>query len=140
MTVDPTVGTPTSATRVGTLSPYDFAYWATTFVASGAPDDYLDTGPETDGVGLVVWAAQQVGVSVPNNYFGLVIVLSDYIMTIEDALATRGALLVGVGQVAVTTGFDYVVGVINGRYYQYKTTADSALWEHGAMVPGLIYG
>ena len=142
MSIDPAVGTQQPASRIGTRSPYDFAYWASTFVASGYPDDYLDFGPETDGVALVTWAAQQVGIAVPPTYFGAVITLSESIVPIETALVTRGAVLVGVDQIAVCMGLEYVVGIVNGRYFQFKTTAASTNpeWEYGALIPGLLYG
>ena len=142
MTVSPAVGTPSTMMRVGTLSPYDFAFWASTFIADGTPEDYFEDGPETTGAPLVWWAAAQVGVSVPPELYFLTPALSNHLITVDVALKTRGALLVGIDNIAVCMGLDDVVGVINGRYYQYKTTATSTnpVWEYGAHVPGLLYG
>ena len=142
MTVSPAVGTPSDTMRIGTLSPYDFAYWASTFVTEGTPDDYFEDGPETTGAPLVSWAAAQVGVTVPPEFYFLTPALSGGLITVATALKTRGALLVGIDQVAVCMGLDDVVGVVRGRYYQYKTTATSTnpVWEYGAQIPGLIYG
>lgn len=142
MTVSPAVGTPATAMRIGTLSPYDFAFWASTFVTEGTPSSYFDIGPETDGVALVSWAAAQVGASIPADYFYITGLLADTLITVDEALKTRGALLVSVDQIAVCMGLDDVVGVIDGRFFQFKTSADSTnpVWEYGAQVPGLIYG
>lgn len=142
MTTEPAVGTPSWATRIGTLSPYDFGYWAGTFVAPGEPTDYQDNGPETDGTTLVAWAAAQVGVTMPTVFMSAIAAMSNYIIPVETALNTRGALVVCSDYIAVCMGLNDVVGVINGRYYQFKTTAASTnpVWEYGAHVPGLIYG
>lgn len=136
------IGTPTPGPRIGTLNPYDFAYWASTFVAPGVPADYVDYGPETDGLALVSWAAGQVGTTLSTEYDIALTMLAEGMIDIEVALKTRGAILVGTDRLAVCMGLDDVVSVVNGRYFQYKTTADSTyqtLWQYAARVPGLRY-
>lgn len=134
----PSIGVPEPAARISTLSPYDFAYWAGTFVVDNDPSDYFETTSDEDGVALVSWAAGQVGVTFPTTYWLAVVALGDTIIDAADALDTRGAVVVNAGQIAVSMGLDYVVGPINGRYFQYKTTASD--WEYGAQIPGMIYG
>lgn len=131
------VGITPEETRIGTFNPYDFAYWASTFVADGSPDDYMDYGPETDGTSLVAWAAGRVGVGFTSDFAQANLTLSQYTIPTETALTTRGALLVGYNRMAVCMGLGDVVSVVTGRYFQFKT--ESASWDYGAHLPGLIY-
>lgn len=132
------VTTPTTGSRLGTLNPGDFAFWASTLVADGAPGDYDDDGGETDGLAMVSWAASQTGIDFAVDYSTAVQALSENMLDIYEALRTRGALLVGVDGLAVCMGLQDVVGVINGRYFQY-VTAPGDRWRYGAMLPGLEY-
>lgn len=132
------VTTPTTGSRLGTLNPGDFAFWASTLIAEGAPGDYDDDGGETDGLAMVSWAATQTGVNFAVDYSTAVLALSENMLDTADALRVRGALLVGLDGLAVCMGLQDVVGVINGRYFQY-VTAPGDRWRYGAMLPGLEY-
>jgi hypothetical protein len=124
--------------RTGTLSPYDFAYWASTFVARGTPSDYADVGDETDGLSLVVWAASRIGVSFPSTLAAAVATLTP--IEIDQALKTRGALLIGSAKICVTLGLDDVVDIVNGRYFVSRMTAYKRQdWIAGALLPGAKY-
>ena len=136
---------PAGTPRINTLSAYDMAYWAGTFVAEGTATDYLDEGPETDLASLVSWAASQVGVDVPTEYESLVPLLSND-MTVAKALRTRGAILVCPTRVSISMGLGDVIDLINGRYFQYRPVFSPQTpsicinnWEYGSFLPGVVY-
>jgi hypothetical protein len=136
------VGMDSDSARIGTASSLDFAYWASTYVTTGSPTDYSDFGPETDGASLVSWAANQVGVSFPAMFSVLLPLFDGYTIPIESALALRGAILLSPNQIAVTMGLGYIVGIINGRFFQHKVAENLSYqdgWYFGAHLPGLIY-
>lgn len=143
------VGVPTVSPdelRVGTRSAYDFVYWAGKFIASGTPDDYQDVGPETDGVSLALWALAQVNVPFPDTYSAAVQYLSESQIDRDQALRTRGALLVCANRISISVGLDTVIDVVNGRYFMYKAVFSPQTpntcrfnWQYGALVPGLVY-
>jgi hypothetical protein len=143
------VGVPTVSPdelRVGTKSPYDFVYWAGKFIASGTSNDYLEPGPETDGVSLIVWALAQVGVSFPDTFPAAISYLSESEISRDQALRTRGALLVCNNRISISAGLNTVIDIINGRHFMYKAVFSPATpntcrfnWQYGALVPGLTY-
>jgi len=139
------VGVPTDTPRVGTLSAYDLAYWASTFLSEGVPSDYTDLGPETDASTLISWAASQVGASIPTEYADLVPTLSQD-LTVAEALRVRGALLVCAERVSLSMGLGDVIDLVNGRYFQYKPVPSPQTpsvclytWQYGAYIPGVVY-
>lgn len=143
------VGVPTVSPeelRVGTRSAYDFVYWAGKFIAAGTSSDYLDAGPETDGVSLVSWALTQVGVSFPDTFSAAVTYLADSKISRDDAFRIRGALLVCNNRISISAGLNNVIDVIDGRYFMYKSVFSPQTpntcrlnWQYGALVPGLVY-
>lgn len=136
------IGVSSDTARIGTLSSLDFAYWVSTYTATGSPTDYDDFGPEVDGASLVSWAANQVGVEFPSVFAYLLTEFDGYEITVEEALTKRGAILFSPNQIAVTMGLDYIVGIINGRYFQHKVAENLPYqddWYFGAHLPGLIY-
>lgn len=143
------VGVPTVSPdelRVNTKSSYDFVYWAGKFIASGAPADYIEAGPETDGVSLVSWALSQVGVGFPDTFERAETYLAPHQISVEEAFRTRGALLVCTTRVSISAGLDNIIDVVDGRHFMYKAifTPQTATtcrknWQYGALVPGLIY-
>lgn len=143
------VGVPTVSPeelRVNTRSAYDFVYWAGKFVSSGTSADYADVGPETDGVPLIVWALAQVGVGFPDTYSAAVSYLSESQISRDQAMNTRGALLVCNNRISISAGLSTVIDVINGRHFMYKSvfapqTPNTCRlnWQYGALVPGLVY-
>lgn len=140
------IGLSTDEARVNTRSSYDFAYWASTFVSTGVPEDYFDLGPETDGTSLVSWAASQVGINFTADFQTANTILSEGAITVAEALRIRGAVLVCTRRISVCMGLTDVVDVVDGRYFQYKVrfTPQNALtcinnWQYGALLPGLVY-
>ncbi len=131
------VGTSLDSARLGTKSPYDLAFWASTFIAEGSPDDYFDNGSETDGLALLAWSAGQVGVEIPADYVTTLQLVSQNEIPVETALKTRGAILVSTTSLGVSMGLDDAITVINGRYFQIRTTTSA--WEGAGKLPGLIY-
>lgn len=131
------VGTSLESARLNTKSAYDFAYWASTFVVDGVPDDYYTTGSETDGLALISWAAGQVGVEVPTDYVKMLQSLTNSPLSVETALVTRGAVLIGTSSLGVCMGLNDVIQVVNGRYFHMKTTASS--WDSAGQLEGLVY-
>ena len=133
------VGTASNTSRIGTKSSYDFAYWASTFVADGQVRDYSDMGAETDGVSLITWAAEQIGLTFPDTYSKAVAACTSHI-TVDQALKTRGSLLISPDRFAVTLCLDDVIDVVNGRYFVYRMKdSQRANWNTGAKLPGAIY-
>jgi hypothetical protein len=123
--------------RRNTLIPGDFAYWASTFIADGKPEDYSDSGPETNSSELISWAALQAGLEMPST-------IDTYCVsgrvTVAEALGKRGALLFKGTDIAVTLGLNDLLEQINGRYFIHKpTTLQLADWSYGALIPGLEY-
>jgi hypothetical protein len=134
------VGTTATQTRIGTLSAFDFAYWASTFIAPGTPQAYNDIGPETDGVSLVLWAAAQIGVTFPSTFAAATAALTDT-MTVDRALRTRGAILVGSSKLSISLGLCDIVDIVQGRYFirRCATNTEIAKWQYGAKLPGAWY-
>lgn len=139
------VGTPSDASRIGTKSSYDLAYWAGTFTAEGTPGDYPEPGPELDLTSLLSWACSQIGVRIPTEFTEATPLFTE-ILTVPQALRIRGAVLICTQRISVTMGVGDVVDLVNGRYFQYKPvfapqTPDSCInnWLYGAYVPGVIY-
>lgn len=143
------VGVPTVSPeelRVGTRSAYDFVYWAGKFIASGTSADYLEPGPETDGVSLIVWALNQVSVPFPDTYSSAVSYLSENTITRDEAFRIRGALLVCNNRISISAGLNNIIDVVDGRYFMYKAVFSPQTpntcrlnWQYGALVPGLVY-
>jgi hypothetical protein len=131
------VGTSLESARLNTKSPYDMAFWASTFVVDGSPSDYYDDGGETDGLALLSWAAGQVGVEIPNDYIKLLQLLTEEEVPIETALVTRGAILIGSTSIGIAMGLNDAITIINGRYFQVRTEASD--WESAAFLQGLAY-
>lgn len=143
--ITPVVGAPSDATRINTKSSYDLAYWAGTFTTEGIPDDYTESGPETDLTSLLSWACSQIGIEFPTEFAAAVPLLTPS-LTVPQALRIRGALLVCTQRISITMGVGDVVDLINGRYFQYKPvmspqTPQTCIsnWQYGAYVPGVIY-
>ena len=139
------LGRSSETPRINTQCAYDFAYWVGTFLAEGSPDDYLDNGPETDAASIISWAASQTGVTVADTYATLAPTLTND-MTVEEALRTRGAILVCQTKVAVSMGLHDVVDIVNGRYFLYKVTYTpqspatcQSSWDYGSYLPGMLY-
>ena len=134
------VGSLGATTRTNTLSPYDFAYWASTFIATGEPSDYNDLGPEVDGASLASWAASQIGVTFPSDYTSAAAALSATAITVTAALQIRGALIVAPTKIAVCLGFGDAIDIISGRYFIKRVSIiDITKWSYGATLPGAIY-
>lgn len=134
------VGTSIDQPRVGTLSPFDFAYWASTFASPGTPRDYVDIGPETDAASLISWSAAQIGVSFPDSFNVAVLACSGYEISVKKALSTRGALLIGSSKFAVTLGLNDILDIVNGRYFIYRLNeSQESKWITGAKLPGALY-
>lgn len=131
------VGTSLESARLNTKSPYDFAFWASTFVVDGSPDDYYTSGSETNGLALITWAAGQVGVEVPTDYVTVLQSLTKNPLSVEKALVTRGAVVIGTSSLGVCMGLNDVIQVIDGRYFHMKTTASS--WDSAGQLEGLVY-
>ena len=126
--------------RRNTLSPSDFAYWSSTFVADGKPSDYSDSGPEDNAIELVAWSAGQVGLELPTTYADLYTYCQSGFVTVTEALSKRGALLFNGTDIAVTLGLKDILLNINGRYFIQKPSAiQLADWTQGALIPGLDY-
>ena len=101
--------------------------------------NYSDMGAETDGVSLITWAAEQIGLTFPDTYSKAVAACTSHI-TVDQALKTRGSLLIGPDRFAVTLGLDDVIDVVNGRYFVYRMKdSQRANWNTGAKLPGAIY-
>lgn len=144
--IDPYVGTPETATRIGTRSAFDLAYWASTFLAPGTPDDYIDIGPETDGVSLLAYAAGQVGVDIPTELADVRSLIEPNAISVQEALRYRGAVLICQQRVSIAMGLGDVIDVVKGRYFQYKPTVSPQnpatcifTWDFGALLPGVLY-
>lgn len=134
------VGIPTDEVRVGTKSPYDFAFWASKFVSPGTVFDYSDLGPETDGLSLVIWAASKIGLTFPQTFSQGVAACQPYKVSVDQALRMRGALLISGSNFGVTLGLNDVIDVINGRYFVYRAEGyKKDKWITGAKLPGAIY-
>ena len=131
------VGTSLDSARLNTKSPYDLAFWASSFIADGSPDDYFDSGPETDGLSMLTWSAGQVGIEMPDDYVTTLQLLTQNEIPIETALKTRGAILIGTTSLGVCMGLDDAICVVSGRYFQIRTTTSA--WEGAGQLPGLIY-
>lgn len=126
--------------RRNTLIPGDFAYWASTFIADGKPEDYSDSGPETNSAELISWAALQAGLEMPSTYSTIDTYCVSGRVTVSEALAKRGALLFNGTDIAVTLGLNDLLEQINGRYFIHKPiTLQLADWSYGALIPGLEY-
>lgn len=134
------LGAAIDQSRLGTKSPYDFAYWTTTFVSPGVPSDYVDLGPEQDATALIVWAANQIGIAFPDTFTKAVAACSGYEMPLETALKTRGALIYNSSKFAITLGLNDIVDIINGRYFIYRLKPSQySQWTTGAKLPGALY-
>ena len=132
--------TETLTNRRFTLSPFDFAYWTTTFITDGKPADYSDIGPATDTFDLIVWSLGQVGVEVLNSYADIDSYCSNSRITVNEAVAKRGALLFNGTDIAVTLGLTDILTSISGRYFIKKIpTEELADWNYGALIPRLEY-
>lgn len=132
--------------RTGTKSGYDLAYWAAKFATDGTPSDYNIAGPETDGISLVAWACDKIGVYFPGTYDQAVAYIASSKVSVDVALRTRGALLVTSNRIAISAGLDNIIDVVNGRHFLYKSivtdgipTTSRSTWEYGALIPGVIY-
>jgi hypothetical protein len=127
-------------TRWGTRSGYDLAYWMSTYVAPGFPTDYADDGPETDGVALISWAASRVGVTFPDTFTEAVAALDGNEIEIDQALKTRGSVLVSATKIVVCLGLDDIIDIINGRFFvSQMTDIKKAKWTTGALISEVIY-
>ena len=129
--------------RTDTRSPYDFAYWASTFAVGESRFDYTDSGATTDGAPLVSWAASQIGVTIPNTLDGILATLCGYYtVSLDCALRTRGALIVIDNQITVTLGFYDLIDIIDGHYFvRTLPTGVFGKWTtaRGAHLPGAKY-
>jgi hypothetical protein len=137
----PVVGNPDYTSRIGTLSAYDFAYWASTYITDGEPSDYLEPGPETSGAPLIAWAASQVGVAFPADFDEALVALADSHTSVESALRVRGALLINsASSIGICMGMRDIMMVTSGRYYLFKNTdVSTSQWLYGARIPGMVY-
>jgi hypothetical protein len=132
--------TDTLPNRRNTLSPFDFAYWTTTFIADGKPADYSDIGPTGGTPDLIVWALSQVGVDILSSYENIDAYCSETRITVSEALAKRGALLFNGSEIAVTLGLTDILTSISGRYFIKKvSSSELSDWNYGALIPRLEY-
>lgn len=124
-----------------TFSPSDFAYWCSTYIVSGIPSNYEDDGLDKGSGSLISWAAKQVGIqNMPNTYEGIQSFCSSMQITVKEAIAKRGALLVNATDIAICMGFTDIELDINGRHFIQKLTpTDILTWEYGMLIPGLDY-
>jgi hypothetical protein len=134
------------STRVNTKSAFDLVYWVGKFVASGVPSDYSINGSETNGVVLLNWGLEQIGVRFTDEYDLALQLLEPNKITADKALRTRGAVLVSEGRISISAGLDTVIDIVNGRHFMYKCVyspqAPSTCrnrWLYGAYVPGVMY-
>lgn len=88
---------------------------------------------------LVEWALETVGVGFVATPEGQreFCRARGQLISVDQALRTRGALLLADGRAAVSLGGGRVVEAVNRTYR--VTVADPAAWESGALVPGLAY-
>lgn len=128
--------------RTGTRSALDFAFWVSQNVE---PIAVWELVPEAvtdalNGVELVLYAADQVGIVVPETAAlgDLYAWCAGSLITVEEALATRGALVFANDRVAVALGFGKVVDSNGDRYY-FGAPSPSTTWITGALIPGVIY-
>jgi hypothetical protein len=131
------------AARTDTRSPYDFAYWASTFAVGESQFDYTASGESTDGTPLVSWAASQIGVAFPNTLEAALEALCGYFtVSLDCALRTRGALIVIDNQISVSLGFYDIIDIRDGHYFvRTLTTGSYGKWAtaRGAHLPGAKY-
>jgi hypothetical protein len=126
--------------RMGTMSGYDLAYWASTFIAPGSSTDYDTDGQETDAASLISWAANRVGVTFPDTFADAVAALSGNEVEIDQALKTRGAVLVSDTKIALCLGLGDIIDIIDGRFFVVQMTdTKKAKWTTGALISEVIY-
>jgi hypothetical protein len=126
--------------RMRTMSGYDLAYWASTFVAPGFPTDYDTDGQETDAASLISWAANRIGVTFPDTFAAAVVALDGNEVEIDQALKTRGAVLVSGTKIALCLGLDDIIDIIDGRFFVVQMTdTKKAKWTTGALISEVIY-
>lgn len=128
--------------RTGTKSALDFAYWVAQNVEPIATWELVPeaTTDSLNGVELVLFAADQVGIVVPETATldALYAWCASTQITVAEALTTRGALLFCDTRVAVTLGFGKIVDSNGDRYY-FGIPNNRTVWTTGALVPGVIY-
>ncbi len=108
----------------------------------GAEARLSDPDPrEFDCSELVQWAAHQVGITIPDGtkYQLPHCERAGTLISVEEAVRTRGALLFRPGHVAISLGDGRTIEAKGSAYGVGRFSAHGRGWTTGALIPGMKY-
>lgn len=130
----------TDASRTGTFSAMDFAWWTTLNAELNLEEASMTEGSDDNPTSVITWSASRVGLLLPSTFSELQAYCATTQIPVTTALKKRGCLLFSTTSVAVTLGFGDIVDYqFKKRIIRRVTNVAIEEWQYGATVTGLRY-